>query len=349
MSPLLANIFRVSINPVAFDNPDKHFHSENGYSISPNNPCDDPALPTKTDSFANVTFLNQQFYPLMNSDSTSIPINTSQSPSIAIPYSSFNVTSSTNTMSVLPITSPIATIPAASHPINLHLKSPISIIAASSSEPLTLNSSPMVSTTLNSAVKLHVVREGNSPHQSPFTTPLKNGFTNPFSNELNSHQRYDKTNPSHFQCKSCRGVFKPHRPNHPYLSLPSSPEAHKPPLPLPSTQDLPDRTQLFSLYPTSHIQSADPFCSNSSPPSYYATTTSHTTNKTTPDLLERKFHCPICEKSYKSNTGLKRHLIVHSGERPFQCHYCFKSFFRKYVLTTHISRVHNKVIAATQS
>ena len=286
----------------------------------------------------------------MKQDPSSLPINTPQSPPITISFqdSSFNVTSSTNTVGVL------AAMPAPNHPINLHLQSPIAITAASSSEPITPNSSPMVTTTLNSAVKLHMFAEGNTPHHSPFTTPHKNGFTNhAFTNELlSSHQRHHKSDQNHFQCKSCRGVFKPHpRPTHPYLSLPASPETHR--QPLTSTQDLSDRTQVFSLFPTPHIQSADPFCSNNSPPSYYATTTtttSHaTSNKITPDLLERKFHCPICEKSYKSNTGLKRHLIVHSGERPFQCQFCFKSFFRKYVLTTHISRVHNKAIAAAQS
>ena len=347
----LANIFQVNINPAAFDSPDKHSQSEDEDSIPPETPCSDLPPQTSTECFANVTFINQNSYPPMKPNSAPLPINTCRSPPLTISFqdSTLNVTSSTNAMGMLPITSPIAATPAVSHAINLHLQSPIAISAASSSEPITPTSSPMVSTTLNSAVKLRMVGEGNSPYESPFTTPLKNGLTSPFANDLlNSHQRFHKNDQSHFQCKSCRGVFKPHqRHTHPYLSLPASPENHR--QSLSSTQDAPERPQVFSLFPTSHIQSADPFCTNNSPPSYYASTTSHVPNNSTPDLLERKFHCPICEKSYKSNTGLKRHLIVHSGERPFQCHFCFKSFFRKYVLTTHISRVHNKVLTTAQS
>ena len=197
----LANIFQVNINPAAFDSPDKHSQSEDEDSIPPETPCSDLPPQTSTECFANVTFINQNSYPPMKPNSAPLPINTCRSPPLTISFqdSTLNVTSSTNAMGMLPITSPIAATPAVSHAINLHLQSPIAISAASSSEPITPTSSPMVSTTLNSAVKLRMVGEGNSPYESPFTTPLKNGLTSPFANDLlNSHQRFHKNDQSHF-------------------------------------------------------------------------------------------------------------------------------------------------------
>lgn len=34
---------------------------------------------------------------------------------------------------------------------------------------------------------------------------------------------------------------------------------------------------------------------------------------------ERKFHCPICSKTFLQSGHLNRHKMIHTGERPFKC------------------------------
>ena len=49
--------------------------------------------------------------------------------------------------------------------------------------------------------------------------------------------------------------------------------------------------------------------------------------------------CTICGKDFMHKSSLKRHLSVHSGNRPFSCTVCGKSFFRKDSCAEH-TRLH---------
>lgn len=55
----------------------------------------------------------------------------------------------------------------------------------------------------------------------------------------------------------------------------------------------------------------------------------------------RKYTCNQCDKSFSEQAKLKRHLLVHTGERPFQCPFenCGKKFSLAFNLTTHM-RIH---------
>ena len=59
---------------------------------------------------------------------------------------------------------------------------------------------------------------------------------------------------------------------------------------------------------------------------------------------EKKQHkCSICDYSYFSKSGLKRHIeSVHEGKKPHKCSICDHSTLTKQNLNTHIKSVHER-------
>lgn len=59
-------------------------------------------------------------------------------------------------------------------------------------------------------------------------------------------------------------------------------------------------------------------------------------------VSKKKYPCHICSKVFGWSTDLKRHILIHTGERPFKCKLCPSSFTRNFLLQKHESKVHNR-------
>ncbi|XP_052764942.1 zinc finger and BTB domain-containing protein 49-like isoform X14 [Mya arenaria] len=51
-------------------------------------------------------------------------------------------------------------------------------------------------------------------------------------------------------------------------------------------------------------------------------------------------HCEVCQRGFKSKPDLQRHRRIHTGEQPFMCTFCHRSFSRKDSLYRHIGNKH---------
>ncbi|XP_070570869.1 zinc finger protein 493-like [Ptychodera flava] len=53
--------------------------------------------------------------------------------------------------------------------------------------------------------------------------------------------------------------------------------------------------------------------------------------------------CEECGKTFKYQKSLRYHMLSHSGERPYQCQYCKKTYKSSYHRDEHIATVHNNL------
>ncbi|CAH2319450.1 zinc finger 865 [Pelobates cultripes] len=43
-------------------------------------------------------------------------------------------------------------------------------------------------------------------------------------------------------------------------------------------------------------------------------------------LIDHRFPCTICQKSFKQSSHLVQHMLVHTGERPYECNICGRTY-----------------------
>ncbi|XP_077299811.1 uncharacterized protein LOC143920745 isoform X1 [Arctopsyche grandis] len=51
---------------------------------------------------------------------------------------------------------------------------------------------------------------------------------------------------------------------------------------------------------------------------------------------KKRFKCKICSKAFMYRSHLKRHMIIHAGNKPFKCDICTKQFALKYNISQHM-------------
>lgn len=62
-----------------------------------------------------------------------------------------------------------------------------------------------------------------------------------------------------------------------------------------------------------------------------------------PDRINRKFECDVCNMKFSNGANMRRHKMRHTGVKPYECRVCQKRFFRKDHLAEHFT-THTKTL-----
>ncbi|KAL1502064.1 hypothetical protein ABEB36_007265 [Hypothenemus hampei] len=63
-----------------------------------------------------------------------------------------------------------------------------------------------------------------------------------------------------------------------------------------------------------------------------------------PPKLEKKFSCMLCPKKFAYSNKLQRHLLSHTGAKPYKCEFCDKKFSDSSYCKNHIRKEHEELL-----
>ena len=55
---------------------------------------------------------------------------------------------------------------------------------------------------------------------------------------------------------------------------------------------------------------------------------------------KRTYECDVCEKRFRDSYNLKKHVHIHTNEKPYECDVCEKRFTTSSDLQRHVRNVH---------
>jgi uncharacterized Zn-finger protein len=60
-------------------------------------------------------------------------------------------------------------------------------------------------------------------------------------------------------------------------------------------------------------------------------------------MTEQQYRCHYCSKVFATSYPYRRHMLVHTGERPYKCTLCDAAFRDRYRLRSHKERFHENM------
>ena len=59
------------------------------------------------------------------------------------------------------------------------------------------------------------------------------------------------------------------------------------------------------------------------------------------DDLQKRYVCNLCGRAFRLGNDLRRHIMTHTGERPYKCPMCAYRATQKQTVTRHLKTVHS--------